>query len=54
MSKIWMPLEEFTGLAMDGLKHGDVQIPVGSAKESFEQFEKGKMEVVKEMINRRK
>ncbi|KAF7971827.1 hypothetical protein HWV62_19833 [Athelia sp. TMB] len=54
LSRIWMPVEEFTGLAMDGLKRGDVQIPVGNAKDSFEKFEKGKMEVVKGMINKMK
>lgn len=49
-----MPLKEFTSLAMDGLKRGDVQIPVGTAKESFELFEKGKIKVVKEMVNKMK
>jgi len=47
LSKIWMPLAEFTREAMEGLARGDVQIPIGRSKESFEKFEKGKMEIIK-------
>ncbi|KZP32372.1 NAD(P)-binding protein [Athelia psychrophila] len=46
LSKIWMSLAEFTREAMEGLARGDMQIPVGRSKESFERFEKGKMEIV--------
>jgi hypothetical protein len=29
LAKVWMPLDEFTVKAMDGLKEGKAQIPVG-------------------------
>ncbi|KZT05921.1 NAD(P)-binding protein [Laetiporus sulphureus 93-53] len=43
-SKFWMPLDEFTKGAMEGLKRGDLQIPVGTAAQQWEVFEKGKAE----------
>lgn len=39
-----MPLEDFTRDAMDGLKRGDAEIPVGLAKQQWETYEKGKLE----------
>lgn len=53
LSKLWMPLTEFTGYAMEGLKRGDVQIPIGGVKDVFDKFEKGKMEIVQQMVNMR-
>jgi len=42
-SKSWMPLDVFTTKAMDGLKEGKVQIPVG-LDAPFKKFEEGKLE----------
>ncbi|KZT75184.1 NAD(P)-binding protein [Daedalea quercina L-15889] len=44
LSKMWLPLEDFTKEAMEGLKRGDVQIPVGRVKQQWDIFEKGKLE----------
>ncbi len=44
LSKFWLPLDKFTEEAMAGLIHGDLQIPVGVAKDTWERFEKGKSE----------
>ena len=49
MSKIWMPLDKFTALAMDGLKNGDLQIPVGAVKQKYDEFEAGKVDTAKAM-----
>jgi hypothetical protein len=43
LSKVWMPLDTFTEKAMEGLKEGKFQIPVG-LEETFDRFEKGKYE----------
>lgn len=51
LAKIWMPLAEFTSEAMAGLTRGDLQIPVGGSKESFEKFEKGKMEIIQQKLS---
>lgn len=39
-----MPLDKFTEEAMAGLCRGDLEIPVGSSKLSWERYEKGKNE----------
>ncbi|TFK57385.1 NAD(P)-binding protein [Heliocybe sulcata] len=44
LSKVWMPLDEFTNKAMEGLKRGDTFVPIGMAAQGFEKFEKGKAE----------
>lgn len=44
LAKFWLPLDEFTKQAMEGLKRGDVEIPVGSALGQWNKFEKGKLE----------
>ena len=44
LSKVWLPLDKFTEEAMAGLRRGDLQIPVGNAKETWERFEQGKNE----------
>lgn len=47
LSKYWMPLTEFTNLAMEGLKRGDLSIVVGDVIiKMFEKFEKEKAETV--------
>jgi chloramphenicol O-acetyltransferase len=44
LAKIWMPLNEFTAKAMDGLKEGKTQIPVWF--DWYQKFnEEGKLEV---------
>ncbi|KIM84614.1 hypothetical protein PILCRDRAFT_818191 [Piloderma croceum F 1598] len=54
LSKIWMPLDEFTVLAMDGLKRGDLHIPIGAVQQRYDKFEEGKVDVVNAMFNPRK
>lgn len=44
LSKRWMPLDKFTEEAMEGLCRGDLQIPVGNSKLTWERFERGKIE----------
>lgn len=44
LSKVWMPLADFTKEAMDGLKRGDDAIPVGLVRSQWETHEKGKLE----------
>jgi len=53
LSKMWMPLDEFTALAMDGLKRGDMQIPIGMAKQQYDRFENGKVDMVKKIFDSR-
>ena len=48
-----MPLDEFTALAMDGLKRGDMQIPIGMAKQQYDRFENGKVDMVKKIFDSR-
>jgi len=43
LSKIWMPIQEFTDKTMDALKQGDSQIPIGGAALAWEQFDKDKI-----------
>ena len=49
-----MPLEQFTALAMEGLKRGDMQIPIGMAKLQYDKFEVGKVDVVKQFFGSHK
>jgi hypothetical protein len=46
-----MPLDEFTALAIDGLKRGDLHIPIGAVKQQYDQFEEGKIDIVNTMFN---
>ncbi|KAL4062512.1 hypothetical protein V8B97DRAFT_2023197 [Scleroderma yunnanense] len=50
MSKIWMPLSEFTKLAMEGLVTEATQIPIGMAAQVYPRFEAGKAEAVNQML----
>lgn len=52
LSKFWLPLEEFTEKAMEGLCSGNIQIPVGRAQNVWDKFEKGKLEAVEEVRKR--
>ena len=49
LSKFWMPLDQFTGLAMEGLIRGDDDIAVGDAMDVLDKFDKGKAEVAARM-----
>ncbi|KII93338.1 hypothetical protein PLICRDRAFT_35533 [Plicaturopsis crispa FD-325 SS-3] len=49
LSQFWMPLEEFTDLAMEGLQHGDAQIAVGQSSVDYEAREAGKLDAVVKM-----
>jgi hypothetical protein len=53
LSKYWMPLDTFTNKAMDGLKEGKVQIPVG-LDEPFKRFEDGKVDAALTYLQFRK
>ena len=48
LSKIWMPLEEWTKLTMDGLlsMDGSGAVAVGSIKKFYDDFEAGKTSLV--------
>ncbi|CDO76626.1 hypothetical protein BN946_scf184868.g40 [Trametes cinnabarina] len=52
LSKVWMPLKEFTDRAIEGLIRGDPNVPVGSAAQQFDQFEKGKQEAAQKFYER--
>ncbi|KAH7926236.1 NAD(P)-binding protein [Leucogyrophana mollusca] len=54
LSKIWMPLDEFTALTMQELKSNDVQIPIGSSAKDYETFETGKLDAVNKLYEGRK
>ncbi|KAH9945662.1 hypothetical protein B0H21DRAFT_424082 [Amylocystis lapponica] len=43
LSKLWMPLDEYTNITMEGLLRGDLAIPAGRSAESWEVFEKDKL-----------
>ncbi|KAI9058840.1 NAD-P-binding protein [Trametes sanguinea] len=52
LSKVWMPLKEFTEHAMAGLIRGDPNVPVGNASQDFNHFEKGKQEAAQKFYER--
>ncbi|KAL7285167.1 hypothetical protein ACG7TL_000259 [Trametes sanguinea] len=52
LSKVWMPLKEFTEHAMAGLIRGDPNIPVGTASQDFNHFEKGKQAAAQKFYER--
>ena len=52
LSKIWMPLDQFTKLTMESLIHGDPEIAVGFAATYFDKFEKGKREQAEQNIGK--
>lgn len=47
LSKVWMPLDEYTKHEVDGLLRGDTFIPIGQTADNFEKFEKGKDEIAR-------
>ncbi|RPD64909.1 NAD(P)-binding protein [Lentinus tigrinus ALCF2SS1-7] len=48
LSKVWMPLDEFTKQVMEGLVRGDPQVTAGFASKVLEKYEKDKRESVEE------
>lgn len=42
VSKIWMPLDEWTKLTMEGLIDGKAEIPLGFSIPAYEKYEAGK------------
>ncbi|OBZ79087.1 putative oxidoreductase DltE [Grifola frondosa] len=52
LSKVWMPLDDFTKAAMDGLLRGNVQITAGFVNLNWDHFEKGKIEKIREAFQR--
>lgn len=48
-----MPLDEFTNIAVDGLRKGDKLITCGTAEGTFNRFEQGKEEVAAQLGARR-
>ncbi|KAH8110647.1 NAD(P)-binding protein [Phellopilus nigrolimitatus] len=46
LSKIWMPLDEFTRYAMEGLQRGDFNTVVPADKGVWAKFEEGKVEAI--------
>ncbi|KAI1793897.1 NAD(P)-binding protein [Ganoderma leucocontextum] len=52
LSKLWMPLDQFTKLTMEGLIRGDPDIAVGFAATHFEKYEKGKREQVEQNLGK--
>ncbi|KAF7416470.1 hypothetical protein PC9H_002736 [Pleurotus ostreatus] len=54
LSKIWMPLDEYIRVTMDGLKKGDVHISAGASLAGLEKFETGKDEAVIKSLGFRK
>jgi len=53
LSKFWMPLDEFTKLALEGLHSGETQIPIGPIKPSYDKSEEGKVEMARKMMAQR-
>ncbi|THH30087.1 hypothetical protein EUX98_g4118 [Antrodiella citrinella] len=48
LSKVWMPLSQFTPLAVEGLLRGDLQIAIGNSHKVWERFDKEKVVAVAE------
>ncbi|TFK89629.1 NAD(P)-binding protein [Polyporus arcularius HHB13444] len=48
LSKLWMPLDEFTKHTMEGLIRGDLQVAVGFSAQLLVKYEKGKRESVEQ------
>ena len=49
LTNVWMPLEEYTRLTMDGLIRGDPYVPVGRVADRHKKFEEGKLELAEKM-----
>lgn len=46
LSKVWMPLKDYIGKTMEGLRLGKYQIAVGGAADAYDRFERVKMDAV--------
>ena len=53
LAKIWIPLDEFTNITVDGLRKGDKLITCGGAEGAFKRFEEGKEELAAQLGARR-
>jgi len=53
LSKMWMPLDEFTEIVITGLVNGDSHITAGMATQAFDRFEKGKVELTHKSMEMR-
>jgi hypothetical protein len=45
LSKVWMPLDEYTRLTMEGLRKGDRQISSAGSLAALQRFDAGKLEM---------
>ncbi len=52
LSKIWMPLDQYTKETVEGLQRGDHVVASGNAKIAYEKFEQGKEELMRDMYKR--
>ncbi|KIM68182.1 hypothetical protein SCLCIDRAFT_1209598 [Scleroderma citrinum Foug A] len=50
LSKVWMPLSEFTRLTMEELVTEATQIPIGVTAQAYQKFEAGKIEATNQMF----
>lgn len=53
LSKFWMPLDEFTAYAIDGLKRGYVNIVTPQFEPVWNSFEKGRIEKAEQEVRQR-
>ncbi|KAJ8494617.1 hypothetical protein ONZ51_g2202 [Trametes cubensis] len=49
LAKAWMPLDEFTKNAMEGLIRGDPQVAIGTAAKTVSKYEQDKQETVQRL-----
>jgi len=54
LAKFWIPLDEYTKTTMEGLKAGEGHISTGLSRTAFQNFEEGKLEVVRQTMEQRK
>ncbi|KAH9898056.1 NAD-P-binding protein [Cubamyces lactineus] len=52
LAKAWMPLDEFTKHAMEGLIRGDPQVAVGTAAKTVSKYEQDKQETVQRLYDK--
>ncbi|OJA09098.1 hypothetical protein AZE42_02570 [Rhizopogon vesiculosus] len=52
LANIWMPLQKYTRLTLEGLVRGDPYVPVGTAVDRHKKFEEGKLELAQRLYGR--
>jgi len=52
LDNIWMPLQKYTRLTLEGLVRGDPYVPVGTAVDRHKKFEEGKLELAQRLYGR--